>query len=129
MTTSQTTMRAELAQPEAAPSVDRAKSAPVTSPAAILGRLSWMLIGPFGFLLATLGLFSRTSTLVSLVDVTYPAAVAVMILGRYTEFRTGFAVTGTGEVTTRKDLQWHIRTVLLLAVAIGIIALIVRVSS
>lgn len=81
------------------------------------------------FLLATIGLFSRTNALLSVADFTYPAAVAMLLLGRWTEFRTGLARTGTGEIATREDLRRYVLSVLVLALVIGGIAFICRTVS
>lgn len=84
---------------------------------AVFGRFTWMLLGPFVLVLACLGLFSSNQAFFTHKDIIYWAALGAMLLGRWVEFRTGHALTGTGEPATVA----HLRQYLLSATTVGLI--------
>lgn len=101
-------------QPVAA--VDRAVRAPGpesesregTSVLAVLGRLTWMLFGPFVAVLTLISLLTRKPVGLASLDGIYFCALGAMLVGRYVEFRNGRAVTGTGTLATHEDLRRYL---------------------
>src|SRR5262249_24083527 len=74
---------------------------PATPLVALLGRLTWMLFGPFALVLSTIVLAGKNRAFLSLADAAYFTAFAVMLLGRCVEFQCGQALTAAGEPATR----------------------------
>jgi hypothetical protein len=89
---------------------------PTTSAVAVLGRLTWMLFGPFVLLVTTIALFGKSPRLFTAADGVYFAALAATLAGRWVEFGSGCALTATGERATAR----HLRAYLAWAAAIGL---------
>ena len=81
---------------------------------ATLGRLTWMLFGPFLLLLTTIGIF-RSKALFNFLDVAFVAIVVGMILGRWVEFKSGIALTAQGTPMT----AGHLRNYMFVTGALG----------
>ncbi len=79
-----------------------------TPKAAVLGRLTWMLFGPFVLFLLAFGLFARGKSFFIPADPVFLAALGVTLLGRWVEFRSGAALTSTGEPATVADLRRYL---------------------
>jgi hypothetical protein len=87
-----------------------------TSFPAFAGRLCWMIVGPFALGVCAVGIAGRRDGWLSLLDVMYFVALAVTLVGRWTEFRSGAPLTATGEPATADDLRRY-------AVGLGLIGL------
>ena len=81
---------------------------------ATLGRLTWMLFGPFLLLLTTVGIF-RSKVLFNSLDIAFVAILVGMILGRWVEFKSGIALTAQGTPMT----AGHLRNYMLVTGAVG----------
>jgi hypothetical protein len=90
--------------------------APTTPKAAVLGRLTWMLFGPFVLMLTLIPLCVRGRGAFTAADFAYFGALGAMLIGRCVEFSSGHALTGAGEPATRE----HLRRYLLSASGIGV---------
>ena len=77
----------------------------VTSFPAFAGRLSWMIVGPFALGVCAISIAGRRDGWLSLLDVMYFVVLAGMLVGRWTEFRSGTPLTATGEPATADDLR------------------------
>ena len=100
---------------------------PVTTPkTAVLGRLTWMLFGPFCLLLSLFSLVTKGKVFFTLTDGAYFCFLGAMLLGRWVEFRTGYALTSTGEAATKKDLHRYLRSVIIVGLGVWMVAVLVR---
>lgn len=91
---------------------------------AVVGRLTWMLVGPFALLLSLIDVWGKQGRF-GAADILYIAALAAMLVGRWAEFHSGHGLTGSGEPATREDLRRYllitgtIGAVLWLAITFG----------
>ena len=77
----------------------------MTSFPAVAGRLFWMFVGPFALAVSAIGIAGRRDGWLGPSDLFYFVVLAGMYLGRWTEFRSGAALTATGEPATALDLR------------------------
>jgi hypothetical protein len=87
-----------------------------TSFPAFAGRLCWMIVGPFALGVCAISIAGRRDGWLSLIDVIYFVVLAGMLVGRWTEFRSGAPLTAIGEPAMPDDLRRY-------AVALGLIGL------
>jgi hypothetical protein len=91
---------------------------PQTTPfRAVLGRLTWMLIGPFMLFVITLGMFRRRDGLWDLSDLGYLVGLLAMVLGRWIEFQSGHGLTAYGEPVNASQVRRFTMT----AIAAGLV--------
>jgi hypothetical protein len=93
---------------------------------AVLGRLTWMLFGPFTLFLATAAVTSKGNGLFSIADGLYWATLGLMLLGRRVEVRSGHALTSEGAPATPKHLRRYAIGLMLVGTAIWVVAHLVR---
>ncbi len=68
---------------------------------AVLGaRLTWVVVGPLALLGITYGIVARGGGWLTALDAAFGIVVALMLLGRWVEQRSGAATTVTGERAT-----------------------------
>lgn len=94
----------------------------MTSLPAVAGRLFWIFVGPFVLAVCAVGIAGRRDGWLGPSDLFYFVVLAGMYLGRWMEFRTGDALTATGEPATALDLRRY-------ACGLGLIGLVVWVAA
>jgi hypothetical protein len=83
------------------------------------------MIGPAILMGTTYGIVTRGSGWVSGLNVTYLITVALMVLGRWKEQRSGCATLATGEPATWDHFRRYIGVLLPLAAVVWVVANIV----
>jgi hypothetical protein len=69
----------------------------MSSMPAFLGRLSWMIVGPFAQAIVANSISERRDGWVSPLDLFYFVVPVGMLMGRWLEFRSSRPLTATGE--------------------------------
>lgn len=90
----------------------------LTSPTALLARLTWMLLGPVGLFAAAVAVASDWGGWLTATDLAFLTVLGLMLLGRWVEYRTGQAQTAYGEPATAADLRRY--AVAAAAVGLGV---------
>jgi hypothetical protein len=90
-----------------------------------LGRLFWMLLGPFSLAIAAFRILSSGEGWGTGADLVYLLIVAAMILGRSLEFRGGNPLTAEGTPATQDHLRRYIRTLICIAVVVWVFVRVV----
>jgi hypothetical protein len=101
--------------------MDTRRTTTTTTAPALLGRLLWMMVGPISLALLALSIAQRRAGWLSAQSLAYFPVLAVMLFGRWLEFRCGQPMTSTGEPATAADLRRY----LLVAGALGLATWIV----
>lgn len=84
----------------------------------VLGaRLTWVFVGPVVLLGTTYGIISRGTGWLTGFDALFGIVAALMLLGRWTEQRSGAAMTISGEPATPEQFKRY-ATVLIPVVAV-----------
>jgi hypothetical protein len=92
----------------------------------VLGaRLTWVLAGPLILLGIAYGIVSHGTGWLTGLDAAFGIVTALMLLGRWVEYRSGSATSLTGEPATQEQFKRYMTALPLLAVAVWIIANIV----
>jgi hypothetical protein len=94
----------------------------LTSFPAFVGRLCWMIVGPFALAFCAVGIAGRRDGWLSPSDLLYFFVLAGMLVGRWTEFRLGPPLTATGEPATAEDLRRYTVALGLIGLAIWVVA-------
>jgi hypothetical protein len=92
------------------------------SPAALLGRLIWMMIGPLALILLTMAIVREGGGWLTPYDIAYFAVLGAMFLGRGLEFRGGHPQTADGEPATAQHLRRYLLFGALLGLAVWALA-------
>lgn len=79
------------------------------------GRLTWIALGPVALVGLTIGIVSGGTGWLTGLDAAFVLVAGLMLLGRWTEQRSGSATTLTGEPATPAQLRRYV--VLLIPVA------------
>ncbi len=90
----------------------------MTSAPAIVGRLTWMIVGPFALAIFGIGITERRDGWFSTLDLVYFVILGGMVLGRWTEFRYSQPLSAAGEPITAAHLRWY--TVVLSTLGFGV---------
>jgi hypothetical protein len=93
---------------------------------AILGRLFWMMLGPFFLVIVAISTAERRDGWFSPADGLYFAVLGGMLLGRWLEFRSGQPLTATGVPATVAHLRRYALVLSVLGVAAWVVANLVR---
>ncbi len=89
----------------------------------ILGaRITWILVGPLLTAAVTYAIVVSGRGWLTGWDALYAGLVALMILGRWVEFRSGTATTATGEPATVEHARRYTRVVVPTAACVWIAA-------
>jgi hypothetical protein len=89
-------------------------------------RLTWIILGPLAAIVSGIGLFMRGPGLWSAGDALFFAALTAMLLGRWAEFRSGEALSATGEPVTWPEVRRYLFGVVALGLAVWALALLLR---
>ncbi|HEY3245302.1 MAG TPA: hypothetical protein VGM03_18325 [Phycisphaerae bacterium] len=90
----------------------------IRSLSVLLGRLMWIAFGPIALVLISLGIVTRGTGWLTALDLAFGVVVALMLLGRWAEHRSGVATRASGEPATDEDFRRYVRV--FSAVALGI---------
>jgi hypothetical protein len=102
------------------------QSEPAVTPlSSAVGRLFWMLFGPFSLALAAFYILSSGKGWATGADLVYLLIVAAMILGRSLEFRGGNPLTTDGIPATQEHLRRYIRMLAMVALVVWILVKVV----
>jgi len=88
------------------------------APAGCLLRLFWMIIGNVILLFCASGIIQHRSSLFSVADAFYWAAVGSLLAARYVDIRHLRGMTGDGDPATMAD--WHRYAAILGVVSVGL---------
>lgn len=91
---------------------------PIGSMWVLLARLAWFLLGPVSAALLTYAIIHHGSGWLTGWDVAFLCVIAVMVLGRWAEMRSGVATTVSGAPATAAHFTRYVRG--LLPVAAGV---------
>ncbi len=94
----------------------------MTSFPAFVGRVFWMMVGPFALATLALSIAGRADGWLSPSDLIYFVVMAGMLIGRWTEFRYSLPLTATGEPATAEHLRRY-------ALGLGLLGLGVWVAA
>jgi hypothetical protein len=97
-------------------------TAQMTSPLAVLGRITWMIAGPIALAGLTFFILDRGTGWVTGADIAYFVVVAAMVGGRWLEFRYGTPQTAMGEPATTTHLYRYTLAAPLIALGVWVIA-------
>jgi hypothetical protein len=89
---------------------------------AVLGRLFWMMVGPFILGIFAISITERRDGWFSPLDGLYFVVLGGILLGRWLEFRSGRPLTATGEPATVAHLRRYALVLSLLGVAVWVVA-------
>jgi hypothetical protein len=81
-----------------------------------------MIVGPFALGVCAISIAWRRDGWLSLPDVFYFVALAGMLIGRSTEFRSGAPLTATGEPATYEDLRRYALGLGLIGLGVWVVA-------
>ena len=95
---------------------------PMTSSAALFGRVFWMMAGPVFLAVLALSIVQRGGGWLTAVDGAFFLVLAGMLLGRWLEFRSGAAMTGMGEPATPDDLRRYVALTSLAGLGLWVLA-------
>ena len=89
----------------------------VSSATVLLGRLTWMMVGPVLLAYLTYSIITSGSGWLTPLDFAYAAIALLMLGGRWIEQRSGAAMTVMGNRSTNEHFARYVR--ILLPTAIG----------
>lgn len=98
------------------------KIKPITSLSVLGARLTWIFAGPVALLFAAYGIVVAGSGWLTLLDAAFLAIVLFMLLGRWTEQRSGCAMTVYGDRPQPQQYRRYMTTLPVVAIAIWISA-------
>lgn len=91
---------------------------PIGSVWVLLARMAWFLLGPVAAALLTYGIIHNGNGWLTGWDAAFACVIAVMVLGRWVELRSGVATTVSGAPATPAHFTRYVRG--LLPVAAGV---------
>ena len=92
----------------------------------VLGaRLTWVFLGPVALLAITYGIVTGGTGWLTAFDAAFAVVAALMLLGRWTEQRSGSAMTLTGQPATDEQLKHYVTVLIPVAVAVWVVANVV----
>lgn len=86
----------------------------LSSPWALVGRLCWMIVGPFALAISAISIATRGDGWFGLLDLIYFVVLGGTLLGRRLEYRHGRPLTAAGEPATEDHWRRYARTLLVL---------------
>lgn len=93
-----------------------------TSPVAMLGRITWMMIGPMALAVAAFLVVSKGGGWLTSADLSYLAVLVVMLFGRWLEFQGANPQKATGEPATANDLRNYVLGATIVGLVVWVIA-------
>ena len=94
----------------------------MTSFPAVAGRLFWMIVGPFALAVTAIDIAGRRDGWLGPSDLLFFLVLAGMLAGRWTEFRSGTALTATGDPASTQDLRRYAWGLCLLGLVVWVAA-------
>ena len=89
----------------------------------VLGaRITWVIFGPMVLLLITYGIVSGGTGWLTPLDAAFAVVACLMLLGRWTEHRSGAATTLSEEPATDEQLRRYVAVLIPVLAAVWIIA-------
>lgn len=88
----------------------------------LLARLTWVLLGPVVLGLLTVGILSTGSGWLTVLDLAFMLVVALMLLGRWHEARSGSAMTLYGQPATPEQCRRYLRVLPAAALVLWLLA-------
>lgn len=85
-----------------------------SSPWALVGRLGWMIVGPFALAISAISIATRGDGWLGPLDVIYVIVLGGTLLGRRLEFRHGRPLTAAGEPATEGHWRRYARAMMIL---------------
>lgn len=79
-----------------------------TSAAAVLGRITWMMLGPMALAVAAFLVLSKGGGWLTSADLAYFIALAATLFGRWLEAKGGTPQKATGEPATTTDQRNYV---------------------
>lgn len=98
------------------------KTPEVTSCSVLLARCFWFFVGPAILVLLAVGIVSSGSGWVTALDVAFFLVLSLMLAGRWFEFQSGQAMTGTGAVASWADFRRYVLLLTPLAASVWMAA-------
>lgn len=92
------------------------------SPFVMVSRLFWMLFGPMLLLLLCVYILNSGTGWVTLVDGAFFVVLGAILLARWIEYRSGHALTATGEPATAAHFRRYALGLLLICGAVWVLA-------
>jgi hypothetical protein len=89
---------------------------------AFVGRVFWMMVGPFALATLALSIAGQADGWTSPSDLLYFIVLAGMLIGRWTEFRFRLPMTASGEPATSDHLRRYV-------LGLGLLGLVVWVAA
>ena len=96
--------------------------APPTSELAGLARIFWMMIGPMILVLLVMGVAGTGTGWFTGHDIAFLIVVAVTVLARWYEFRSGNPLASTGDPATPDVLRRYVVCVSLIGLGVWVVA-------
>jgi hypothetical protein len=94
----------------------------MTSFPAFVGRVFWMMVGPFALATLALSIAGQADGWFSPTDLLYFVVLAGMLIGRWTEFRFSLPMTASGEPATADHLRRYVLGLGLLGLVAWVVA-------
>ena len=94
----------------------------VTSLAVLGPHLFWVVLGPLVLLLLLWGIAASGSGWVTVLDIAFFVVVALIILGRWLDQRSGQGTNSAGEQSTWRDFRRYARSLPIVAASAWIVA-------
>lgn len=94
----------------------------ITSFGVLLARIFWTLVGPLLMLLLLYAIVESGRGWLTVWDIIFLAAIPLLVLTRWIEFRSGAATSATGEATSSADFRRYARMAPPLALAAWVLA-------
>jgi hypothetical protein len=89
----------------------------------VLGaRVTWIILGPMALLVIAYGIVSGGTGWLTALDVAFGAVAGLMLLGRWTEHRSGSAMTSRGEPATSEHLKRYVTILIPVTAAVWVVA-------
>ncbi len=94
----------------------------MTSFPAFVGRVFWMMVGPFALATLAMSIARRADGWFRPSDLLYFVVLAGMLIGRWTEFRYSLPMTASGEPATAEHLRRYALGLGLLGLGVWVVA-------
>lgn len=94
----------------------------MSSPWALVGRLCWMIVGPFALAISAISIATRGGGWPGPLDLIYFVVLGGTLLGRRLEFRHGQPLTAAGEQATEDHWRRYAGVLIVLGLVVWLAA-------